>query len=166
MTTKSDYTPQEWELLQKPLLTVGPTVAEAVDSGALGTVMEYGAILDAAITARQQYASNKLLQALLSDAERQGLGKQPGRQRELPNADFNGLKTELLSTCRQAIDLLKHKALLQEVAEYTYVVMNIGTQVAIAAREGGGVLGSGGQRISAAEAAVLKEIGEALGLME
>ena len=38
MTTKADYTPQEWELLQKPLLMVGPAVAEAVDSGALGTL--------------------------------------------------------------------------------------------------------------------------------
>jgi hypothetical protein len=45
MTTRSNYTPQEWEVLQKPLLSVGPTVAEAVDSGAIGTVLEYGAIL-------------------------------------------------------------------------------------------------------------------------
>jgi hypothetical protein len=161
MTTRSNYTPQEWEVLQKPLLSVGPTVAEAVDSGAIGTVLEYGAILDAAITARKQYASNTLLQALLADGLRQGLGKQPDHQRARSGVDFMHLKAELLSACREAILLLKHTASSQEVVEYRLVVLSIGAQVANAAREGGG-----GSKISEAEEALLREISEALGIAE
>jgi hypothetical protein len=161
MTTRSNYTPQEWELLQKPLLSVGPPVAEAVDSGAIGTVLEYGAILDAVITARKQYASNPLLQDLLADGLRQGLGKQPDHQRARSDVDFMNLKAELLSACREAIKLLKHTASKQEAVEYRLMVLNIGTQVANAAREG-----DGGSKINGAEEAVLREISEALGIAE
>src|SRR5438270_7013323 len=104
MTTKSDYTPQEWEQLQKPLLLVGPTVAEAVDSGTLGTVLEYGAILDAAITIRNQYTSNTMLQGLLRDAQLHGLGGLPDHQNAQPGPNFQHLKTELLSSCRSAVE--------------------------------------------------------------
>ena len=166
MTTKADYTLQEWELLQKPLLKVGPAVAEAVDSGALGTVLEYGAILDAAITVRNQYASNVLLQALLRDAQLHGLGRLPGRQKEQPGVNFQHLKTELLSSCRAAVDLLHAKAPRQEAMEYTYAVLNIGIHVANAARDGESIAGGPRQRISEAEAAVLSEVSEALGLSE
>jgi hypothetical protein len=164
MTTRSNYTPQEWEVLQKPLLSVGPTVAEAVDSGAIGTVLEYGAILDAAITARKQYASNTLLQDLLADGLRQGLGKQPDHQRARSGVDFVHLKAELLSACQEAVDLLKHKASQQEAVAYRLVVLDIGTQVANAAREGGA--GAGGPKINEAEEAVLREISKALGIAE
>jgi hypothetical protein len=164
MTTRSNFTSQEWELLQKPLLSVGPTVAEAVDSGAIGTVLEYGAILDAAITARKQYASNILLQALLVDAQSRGLGKQPAH-RKVPSAiDFTHLKAELLTVCREAVELLKRTASQQELVEYRLVVLNIGTQVANAAREGGA--GARGPKIDEAEEALLREISEALGLAE
>ncbi len=166
MTRKSDYTPQEWELLQKPLLMVGPAVAEAVDSGALGTVLEYGAILDAAITVRNQYASNVLLQSLLRDAQLHGLGRLPDRQKEQPGVNFQHLKTELLSSCRAAVDLLHAKAPRQEAMEYTYAVLNIGIHVANAARDGESVAGGPRQKISEAEAAVLREVSEALGISE
>ncbi len=161
MTTRSNYTSQEWELLQKPLLSVGPTIAEAVDSGTIGTVLEYGAILDAAITARKRYASNTLLQVLLADGLRQGLGKQPDHQSARSGVDFIHLKAELLSACREAIELLKHTASKQEMVEYRLVVLHIGAQVANAAREGGG-----GSKINEAEEAVLREISEALGIAE
>ena len=166
MTTKSDYTPQEWELLQKPLLMIGPTVAEAVDSGALGTVLEYGAILDAAITVRNLYASNVLLQGLLRDAQLHGLGKLPDRQKAQPGPNFQSLKTELLSSCRSAVDLLHSKAPRQEVIEYTYAVLNIGIHVANAARDGDSTPGGPRQKISHDEAAVLREVSEALGISE
>ena len=164
MTTRSNFTSQEWELLQKPLLSVGPTVAEAVDSGAIGTVLEYGAILDAAITARKQYVSNTLLQALLADALHQGLSKQPDHQRARPGIDFTHLKAELLTACGKAVGLLKHTASQQEAVEYRLVVLNIGAQVANAAREGGA--GVGGSKINEAEEALLREISEALGIAE
>jgi uroporphyrinogen-III synthase len=164
MTTRSNYTSQEWELLQKPLLSVGPTVAEAVDSGAIGTVLEYGAILDAALTARKQYASNILLQALLVDAQNQGLGKQPAHRKVQSAIDFMHLKAELLTACGEAVELLKHTASKQEVVEYRLVVLNIGAQVANAAREGGA--GAVGSKINEAEEALLREISEALGIAE
>src|SRR5947209_5163840 len=166
MTTKSDYTPQEWEQLQKPLLLVGPTVAEAVDSGALGTVLEYGAILDAAITVRNQYASNVLLQSLLRDAQLHGLGRLPDRQKEQPDVNYQHLKMELLASCRGAVDVLHAKAPRQETMEYTYAVLNIGIHVANASRDGESIPGGPRQRISEAEATVLKEVSEALGISQ
>jgi hypothetical protein len=166
MTTKSDYTPQEWEQLQKPLLLVGPAVAEAVDSGTLGTILEYGAILDAAITVRNQYASNTLLQGLLRDAQLHGLGRLPDRQKVQPDPNFQHLKTELLSSCHSAVDLLHTKAPRQEVIEYTYAVLNIGINVANAARDGDSTTAGPRQKISAAEATVLSEVSEALGISE
>lgn len=164
MATKNDFTPEEWNVLQKPLLQVGPTVAEAVDSGTLGTVLEYGAILDAAITVRNQYASNTLLQSLLRDAQLHGLGRLPRRQPAQPAPDFQHLKTELLASCRGAVDLLHAKASRQEVVEYTYAVLNIGIHVANAARDGDSTAAGPRQKMNTAEAAVLKEVSEALGI--
>ena len=164
MATKTDFTPEEWNLLQKPLLQIGPTVAEAVDSGTVGTVLEYGAILDAAITVRNQYASNRLLQSLLRDAQLHGLGRLPNRQKVQPAPDFQQLKTELLASCRSAVDLLHTKAPRQEAVEYTYAVLNIGIHVANAARDGNSTAVGPRQKMNEAEAAVLKEVSEALGI--
>lgn len=163
MTTKADYAPEEWELLLKPLFLVGLAVAEAADSGSVGSVMEYGAILMGAMEARKQYASNTLLAALLTDAQVKGLGRQPGRQKNT-STPGQQQKDDLLAACRGAISLLARKALSQEAAEYRYTVLLIGSHVANAAKEGGGILGAGGQRLSAAEASILKEISEALGI--
>lgn len=164
MTTRSNYTSKEWELLQKPLLAVGPAVAEAAESGAIGTVLEYGAILDAAITARKQYASNILLQDLLADAMHHGLGQQPDHRKAGPGIDFTRLKTELLVACQEAVALLNRTASHQEAVEYRLAVLHIGVQVANAAREKGA--GAKGPKIDVAEEALLNEISEALGLTE
>lgn len=161
MTTRTDYTPQEWELLLKPLFAVGPVVAEVADSGSVGSVMEYGAILMGAMEARKQYASNTLLAALLTDAQARGLGRQPGRQKA---ASDQQQKDDLLAACRGAVALLARKAPSQEASEYRYTVLLIGSHVANAAKEGGGILGAGGQRLSAAESSILKEVSEALGI--
>lgn len=90
----------------------------------------------------------------------------PDHQKAQPGPNFQHLKTDLLSSCRSAVDLLHSKAPRQEVIEYSYAVLNIGIHVANAAREGDTTSGGPRQKISQDEAAVLKEVSEALGISE
>lgn len=153
MTTKADYTPEEWNLLKDPLDAVGFTVALAEKSG-LDTIQEVKAISSAWKRARGRFALNDLIQALLADVRRQG---GLGEQRLMGSKNSERFRTETLAICRQVADLLERKASAEEAADYKRLVMMVGEQVANTAREAGAA-----QPMSAAEAVALQEMSDAL----
>jgi hypothetical protein len=156
MTSKADYTHEEWNLLKDPLDAVGFAVALADKSG-LDTIQEVKAISSAWKRARGRFALNDLIQALLADVRRQG---GLGEQRLMRSKNSERFKAETLAICRQVADLLERKASAEEAADYKHLVMMVGEQVAKTAHEAGAE-----QPVSTAEAAILQEISDALRLV-
>ena len=69
MTTKSDYSEAEWQLLLDVPPLVGTAVMMAGGSG-LGTLKEAFAIASGVLSARHGYDDNQLIQALIVDASK------------------------------------------------------------------------------------------------
>lgn len=166
MTNQADFTSAEWWLLKETVLRVGAAVMVASDSGISGTMKEIVANATAIAHAIEQFPDDDLIQALSNPDQDSAYKPAPpataGANRQ---AREEQIKTDALAKCGQAIDVLARTAAAQEVIEYKKWVMTVGDNVARAAEEGG-VMGIGKKTVSAAEAAMLKQVAEALGLKE
>lgn len=161
MTSKADYTPEEWQLLLDVPPVVGTAVMVAGRSG-LGSLKEAFAIASATLNAKHGYEDNELIQALIAgrvkdgdraEVERIGSvyrGKQPGEIRDIA-----------IDKCRQATELLTTKSNDAEASGYKHWTISVGEEVANAAKEDG-FLGFGGERVSEEERLVIKAVTAAL----
>ena len=135
MTTKADYTAEEWEVLLRAPVVVGLAVVAASPSGPIGVVQEMSAI-------------GRIL------------GEEP-QGAETPAQSLEELKAHALQTCREVSALLARKAPASEADSVKRWLLTVARRVAEAAKEGG-VLGIGGVRVSAAEQATLAEVAAVL----
>ena len=148
MTSKADFTEQEWkEILEGPtsagLLVIGS------DRG--GSIRESFSMAKAYADARQQHGESQLLDELV--ASKPEVDRTRVRSPE-------ELKENSLRNIREAMEFLKGKASEDEVAEYRKFVLNLAERVAEARKEG--FLGLSGERVSDAERAAITEIEAAL----
>ena len=164
MSTKADYTPDQWQTLLDVPPLVGTAVMVAGRSG-LGSIKEAMAVASGVLDAKHGYESNELIQALLNarikDKERSQLetfSDNPYRGR--PPEEIKEMAVE---KCREVAALLQEKSTPSEAAELKAWALAVGEKVANAAKEGG-FLGIGGERVSAEEADVLAAVSSALGL--
>ena len=162
MSTKADYTPDQWQLLLDIPPMVGTAVMVAGKSG-LGSLKEAFALARGVLGAKTGYEENELVQSLvqarLQDGERsqiEVLAENP--YRGLEPAELAAAVTE---KCIQVRQLLAEKASAEEAAGYQQWSIDVGEKVAHAAKEGG-FLGIGGERVSQAERDVLDQVKAAL----
>ncbi len=164
MTTKADFTDNEWQLVLDVPVMIGMGVMIAGKSG-LGTMKESFALSKEMIDAVKTHADNELIQSVvnarLKDKEKssaEGLSNNPymGQGRE-------GLVDAAVQKCEQVCGLLAEKCSEQEAQQYKQWSMRIGEKVAMAASEGG-FLGFGGEQVSAKEKLALARISQALGV--
>jgi hypothetical protein len=159
MTTKADYTPEEWTLLmQAPMLTAMNVIA-ASPSGPIGVVQEMMAVTKAALDAVEKASGNELITAVATEfkATKGETAKPEGLKAE-------ELKARSLETSRQVAALLAQKSTPEEAAAFKQWLMETAQHVAAAAKEGG-FMGMGGTAVTEAETAALKEVAEALGVV-
>ncbi len=164
MSTKADYTPDQWQLLLDVPPLVGTAVMVAGRSG-LGSVKEALAVASGVLDAKHGYESNQLIQALL-DARIKN--KERSHVEQFSDNPYRGrppeeIKEMTVDKCQQVADLLEQKSTPSEAAEFKAWAVAVGEKVANAAKEGG-FLGIGGERVSAEEADVLAAVSSALGL--
>lgn len=145
MTTKADFTPEEWELIAE-----GPTSAGLLVSTAQrgGTFRESFSIAKAYTEARKQRGDSELLDELVNTKP------QVDRTR---HGSVDELKQVTLQRLRDAVALLDQKASPEEVADYRGFVLALAERVAGAKDEGDG------EPESEAERAAIAEVAEALG---
>ena len=164
MTTKADFTQEQWQLILDVPIMVGMGVMIAGKSG-LGTMKESFALTKEMIDAVKGHADNELIQAVvnarLKDKEKSSaevLTDNPytGQGRE-------GLVDAAAQKCEQLCALLAEKCGQQEAQEFKQWSMGIGEKVAMAASEGG-FLGFGGEQVSEGEKQALAKISGALGV--
>jgi hypothetical protein len=147
MTTKADFTEQEWKLVLEGPTSAGMIVITAQRGGAL---RETVSMAKAYAEARQQHGQSELLDGIVA------------AKPEIDHTRYGSpeeLKEHCLAHLRDAVTLLNGKASLQELDEYKRFIVNLADKVARAHRESG----RGDDPVSNAEQAAIAAIGEALG---
>lgn len=145
MTTKTAFSPSEWELVLEGPPTAGLLVITASRGG---TFRETIAMSKVYIEARQQHGKSELLDEIVAEKPRMEHGKVHNPEE---------LKDQGLDHLRDATTLLEHKATEQERDDYRRFVLTVANKVAEAHREKG-------QSVSPTEAQAIQDITAALGI--
>jgi hypothetical protein len=144
MTAKADFNAEEWAVVAgAPLLTAMMVIA--AERG--GSVRESIAVAREYAEARERHET-EFMSALLATP--------PASATQRP-AKPGDLHDEAVAGLREAVAILERIAIEDEVIEYKRFVYALAESAARAHKEGG-VLGIGGQQVSAAEQAALDEI--------
>jgi hypothetical protein len=138
MTSKSEFTDQEWELLRDGPPTAG-MIAATASSG--GTFRESWALAKALTEARQHHGESELLDAIVAEKPHAKRYSSPGE-----------LETQGLEHLREAVAVLEQKATPAEVDAYRKFTLTVAERVAAAHKEGG-------QAVSAEEKEAIDKIG-------
>jgi hypothetical protein len=141
MTTKADFTTEEWELVREGPPTAG-LVALSAERG--GSFRETWAMAKFYAEARKQHGESELLDALVAE--------KPDVKRYSSSEE---LESKGLARLTDAVTLLEQKATVGEVAGYRKFVMDVAEQVAEAHKEGG-------QQVSEGERAAIEKIAASL----
>jgi hypothetical protein len=147
MTTRADFTPQEWELVLEGPPSAGMIVITAQRGGILRETIS---MARAYAEARAKHGQSELLDEIVA------------AKPEVDHTRYHSpeeLRTHLLEHLRDAVALLESKAEPAELEDYKRFVVGLAEHVAAAHRESRGDAGS----ISDAERAALGEITDALG---
>lgn len=162
MTSKADFTPQEWTMLLLAPIQSGMAVLLSSKSGLIGTAKEAMALYNATNKrAAQQHSRNSLIQALLSgdNGQEEKLLFQKVKAYMSDEHARRQAKPEALQACHNIALLLSQKVPPQEAEGYKQWLMDVSTKVASASSENG-------RAINDAERMTLKEIADALGTVQ
>ena len=143
MTSKSDFTPEEWELILEAPPSAGMIVVLAQRGGSFRETI---AMAKAYAEARQHHGESELLDEIVA--------AKPERDHTHYHS-YDDLKQHGLAHLRDSVALLKSKATPAEVDEYRQFIVTLSHKVAAAHREHG-------QEVSEAEQAAIGDITEAL----
>lgn len=144
MTARSDFSPQEWELVLEAPPTAGMVVV-AAERG--GTFRETFSMSKAYADARGQHGESELLDEVVSAKPKVDRTRQ---------RSFEELREYGLQRLRDVVALLESKATPEEVEDYRRFVLTLVERVASAHREGG-------RQVSDAERTAIEQIAAALG---
>jgi hypothetical protein len=144
MTTKADFSPEEWQVVLEGPPTAGMIVITAAHGG---TFRETIAMSKAYAEARAEHGASELLDEIVSAKPKVDHSRYHSPQE---------LRDNGLSHLRDAMTVLESKASAQEQDDYRHFVLNLADKVASAHREHG-------QSVSPAEEEAIQQITAALG---
>jgi hypothetical protein len=143
MTSKSDFTTEEWDLILEAPPSAGMIVVTAQRGGAFRETI---AMAKAYVEARQQHGKSELLDEIVA--------AKPERDHTHYHSPEE-LKQHGLEHLRNSVALLQKKAMPEEVDEYRRFIVTLSHKVAAAHREHD-------QEMSEAEKTAINDITEAL----
>jgi hypothetical protein len=157
MTSKSDFTEQEWERLGRAPLVAGMAISLSDPGGPIEAIKESSAALKTLIeTARDQNAG-EFVHAVAQDVAAKA------EKRENPMSGFKPERShvldDILEELRAVNALLVEKATPDEAAEFREWLKTAAQRAALAAKEGG-FFGIGAERVSEREQKMLDKLGE------
>jgi hypothetical protein len=159
MSTKTDYTAEEWQTVVKAAPMAGLAVTLASPNGPFGVMKEMFAVGMAIGETLQKGSSNALIQSLIDDLKAHST--RPVRPAGMDSPD------KAKAVCMQALQdldaLLARKTTADEARDFKQWLHGIAQKVAEASNEGG-FLGLGGEKVSQAEREALGAISKALNL--
>jgi len=142
MTSKSDFTTEEWQLILEAPPSAGMIVVTAQRGGSFRETI---AMAKAYVEARQQHGESELLDEIVA--------AKPERDHTHYHSPEE-LKRHALQHLRDSVGLLESKATPEEVDEYRRFIVTLCHKVAAAHREHG-------QEVSDPEEAAINDITEA-----
>ena len=157
MTTKADFTEEEWARLGRAPLVAGMAISLADPGGPIETLKESSAALQTVIEAAQTGSHGELVQAVATDfAEK-------ARSRQNPMAGFKpkgaNAGEEILAELRAVNALLVEKTTEDEGAQFRDWLRTAAQRAATAAKEGG-FLGFRAELVSEREQVMLDRLAE------
>ncbi len=164
MTTKADYTADEWNIIMQSPMAAAMVVMFASPSNPVGLAQETFAVSKMLAENVGKPSGVGLIDAVaeqIKDAEGRKAAQPP---RPEVGADLTALKDYALGTLRQLNDLLVAKAPADEATSFRQWILATAQRVAGAAKEGG-FLGIGGTSVSAEETAAIAEVERTLGIV-
>jgi hypothetical protein len=160
MSTKKDFTEEEWQLLAMAPVKVAMCASEA-DRGLIAFAREVAAYPQAIAKALEDYKDNELVVTILKEeafAEQEEELQARAEQRERKDYSFlEKLEEEVI----KASDIAGEKATSGDAAAYRQMLHDIADVVVSASGEG--IMGTG-KKVSAKEAAFMEKLHEKLKL--
>jgi hypothetical protein len=159
MTTRADFTDEEWARLGRAPLVAGMAISLADPGGPIEAVKEVSASLKTILDAAQSGDHGELVDGVAKDtAER-------AKHRENPLGDFKPKGTlaaeEILDELRAVNTLVSEKATPEEADQFRQWLLSAAQRAADAAKEGG-FMGFHAERVSEGEQKMLDKLGEVL----
>ena len=150
MTTRTDFTPEEWSLIKKTLHQPGAAVMLAAPGGGLREML---ALAQGVIEALEKFQHSELIKTLLKETEIRDTETKHAQTAQSPKSFMD----EMTANLQKAVKAVRAKATAQEVEDYQALVLFLAEKIASASAEGG-FMGMGEKRITADEQRVLDEI--------
>ena len=158
MTTKADFTDEEWARLERAPLVAGMAISLADPGGPIEAVKESMAAIRTLTEARSGGQGELVDAVAKSAAEKTG-------QRKSPISDFKPRGAmageQILDELRGVNQLLTEKATPDEAAAFREWLLTAAKRAADAAKEGG-FMGFKAERVSEGEQQMLDKLGEVL----
>jgi hypothetical protein len=160
VTSKADFTDEEWARLKRAPFVAGLAISLADPGGPIEAIKETGATLKTVLAAADGGGHADLVQAIARD------DRDDAEHRKNPLGGFRPkgatAGVELLDELREVDRIASAKATPEEVADLRAWLLAIAQEAANAAKEGG-FLGFHAQRVSEGEQRMLDSMREALG---
>jgi hypothetical protein len=157
MTTKADFTEEEWTRLGRSPLVAGMAITLADPGGPIEALKETSAALKTVLDAAQTGKHGEFVQAVASDVAAKA------QNRENPLAGFKPKGTqasaEVIDELRKVNQLLVEKTTPEETEQFREWLKEAAQQTALAAKEGG-FLGFRAVRVSEGEQEMLDRLAE------
>jgi hypothetical protein len=161
MTSKADFTDEEWTRLGRAPLVAGMAISLADPGGPIEALKESSAALKTLLEAARDGGYGSFVQAIAQDVAAKA------QRRENPLAGFRPdgarAREEILDELRGVHGLLQEKATPDELDDFREWLRVAAQRAALAAKEGG-FLGIGGERVSDREQQMLETVGEIFGV--
>ena len=158
MTTKADFTDEEWVRLERAPMVAGMAITLADPGGPIEVVKESMAAMKTATDAPA--GAGELVEEVAKSVT------EKMQKRQSPLGDFKPRGAlageEILEELRAANDLVAKKATPEEAAAFREWLLTAAKRTADAAKEGG-FLGFKAERVSEGEQRMLDKLGEVLG---
>jgi hypothetical protein len=157
MTSKADFTDEEWTRLKRAPFVAGMAISLADPGGPIEAVKETAATLKTVKDAAESRGPDDLSGALAREALEQA------RQRKSPLADFKpkGGGVEILDELREVNRIVSEKADPDEAAAFREWLLGAAQEAADAAKEGG-FMGFRAERVSEGEQRMLDNLRDVL----
>ena len=160
MTTKADFTEEEWTRLERAPLVAGMAITFADPGGPIEALKEGLAAVRTVVDAAKTGSGSELVDALAKDVA------EKAQRRESPLKGFKPRGTmaggEILDELREVNEIVTEKATPEEAEAFRGWLLDAAQRTADAAKEGG-FLGFNAVRVSEGEQKMLDKLREVLG---
>src|SRR3954452_22967783 len=161
MTTKDDFTDEEWTRLERAPFVAGMAISLADPGGPIEAVKESMATIKVVAEAAQSGGGNELVDAVANSATAKAHERKSPLGGWKPEAKGALVGEAILDEMRGTNELLAQKATPEEAAAFREFLLSAAQRAAEAAKEGG-FMGFKAERVSEGEQQMLDKLRQVL----